>query len=320
MKKLLLPFFFCLSCFVSLAQPTLTSDKMLPFGSTYSLLPTEDFDKIDTTIKGANAVWDFSNMEASGPSDLNITIVNPASTPYASKFPDANYAFKEGPNLAYRYFDLSEGKMERVGNYAGGLFKTYNDPQIEYVFPLTLGSSNEDTWDNDASSFGGNYNLYCIGYGTLKLPGKTYENALMVRADVDETIIELTSYFWYSADNGVVLLQYVVGDGFFISTTARYIQDLVVSTGIANADFAEDVKYNNPVDDMLNLSFKRSTASIMEYSVINAIGEEVLSGNFAAASGDQQQLNLETASLNRGIYFLKVKAEGSSQTIKFVKN
>lgn len=319
MKALLLPFFFCLFHLIALAQPVLTSEKMLPFGSTYTMTPTKDSKKIDISIKGANAVWDFSNLEPSGEPAFNIEIVNPSSTPYASSFPDANYAYKEGPNLAYRYFNLTEDKMERVGAYYSQNYITYHDPQIEYVYPLTMGSSNEDTWGNSASSFGGNYNLKCIGYGKLILPGKSYENTLMVEVEADEVIAELTTYFWYSADNGAVLLQYVIGDGFFYGTTAHYVSNLELPTGIANINFAEDVKYNNPVTDNLHLSFKRSTTSNLKYSVINSLGNEVLRGNFPTASNEEQQLNLNTSSLNNGIYFLIVKAGETGQTFKFIK-
>src|SRR3990172_9848579 len=136
-------------------QPALLSDEMAPFGTVFKLKQIQNLNIIDTTIQGAGVTWDFTGL-TNDPFylDLIVTITDPAQTPYSSDFPNANYSYKEEPSTAYRYFYLDTSKMERIGSWSGGVLKTYNDPQVEYVFPLTLGVSNFDTWDNDQSSSG----------------------------------------------------------------------------------------------------------------------------------------------------------------------
>jgi len=132
-----------------IAQPTLTSNEMAPFGSSWTLTYTQNFSVMDTNIQGANATWNFTAVQPT-PTTLTINIVDPAQTPYGPSFPNANYAYVESPNTAYRYFNLTPAKMERVGSWSSIGLKIYNDPQIEYVYPLTMGSYSYDTWDNSS--------------------------------------------------------------------------------------------------------------------------------------------------------------------------
>ncbi|MGQ0826808.1 MAG: hypothetical protein ACT4ON_00280, partial [Bacteroidota bacterium] len=216
MKKFLHTFTFCFLFTLVQAQPTLLSTEMLPYGSVMTNKGIANLTVIDTTIQGAGAVWNFSALTANANPDFVVNIVNPSTTPYAASFPGSNYGYREvtGATTNYRYFSLTGTKMERVGSYVSNV-NLYNDPQVEYVFPLTLGTVNNDTWDNTNSSSGGTYDLKCIGSGTLTTPGGTF-NALMVRVHAVESFLDFYVYFWYSSDNGAILLTYVVGDGFFI--------------------------------------------------------------------------------------------------------
>jgi hypothetical protein len=321
MKKHLLSIIFCFLFLCAKSQLILNSNEMLPFGSVMTLTPVQDLTVIDTTIKGANAVWNFSGI-TNGGSNLTVTITNPALTPYGSSFPASNYAYAESPAIAYRYFTLNSAKMERVGSYSGTTLKTYSDPQIEYVFPLGLGTTNQDTWANDASSFGGNYNITCLGTGTLTLPGGAHYNALFVRADVSE-ITTFPTYFWYSADNGAVLLEYVAGDGIFYSPFGQSLTALTVATttGINNNNnkLAQSLKYNNPVQTECKVSFSSERSDDISYSLTNPMGEIIRSGNCEGSSNDHTLL-LDFNSLASGMYYLLLKSSDQSEIVKLVKN
>lgn len=298
------------------AQLTLTSGEMLPFNSSFTQLLAEDPAVVDTSIQGANAVWNFANLQPAASGSLTVNIVNPANTPYGSSFPAANYAYHEMPAGAYRYFTLSNSKMERVGSYSGGTLKTYSDPQIEYVFPLALGSSSYDTWANSGSSFGGTYSLRCIGTGTLTIPSGTYE-ALMVRVITEEGPFTILSYFWYDADNGSILLQYLEGDGFITSTFARYVTQVTLDT--KESAIFQNLAYNNPVEGQLNLRFDNPGNQAFTYRLYDINGRTV--GNGKLPNAAQVYLSEDMGALSAGLYYLTLSnADHSvSETIKLIK-
>ena len=165
-KSMKIIFTFILSLFSTTlinAQIVLNSNEMMGYGSSFTQKTVQDFTAIDTTTQGANVTWNFANLQPDNSiPDFSATIVNPASTPYGFNFPSSNYAYQESPTVAYRYFSKTSSKMERVGSWSNNNLKTYNDPQIEYVFPLQLGITNNDTWDNTGSTTGGTYDLTCM--------------------------------------------------------------------------------------------------------------------------------------------------------------
>jgi hypothetical protein len=300
------------------AQPVLISSEMAPFGSNWTLTYTQSFSVMDTTIQGANATWNFSGMQPSSNS-FTINIVDPALTPYAASFPNSNYAYHESPSVAYRYFHLNSNKMERVGSWTstGGL-RTYSDPQIEYVFPLTLGTYNHDTWHNSASSTGGIYELNCIGYGNLILPSGTYNDALMVRVYVEESFLSFYAYFWYSSSSGIVLVQYIAGDGFFIPQSLSYASSISLATNINSKDIFTNFHYTNPVTSDLSILFNKKTNEKIDYEVSNSIGQKILYGSIENNEGS---LHIQMDKLDSGLYFVTFREnqKSAAKTIKVVK-
>lgn len=324
MKRTLLPVLLALASPL-LAQPQLTSGEMLGFGSVMNFSYADNYAIIDTTIQGAGVTWDFSDLDAIGGQDFTMEIVDPVTTSHGDDFPEANYAYHEdyGSDDAYRYFILSDEQLERIGSYSGSV-NTYTNSQEEYIFPLEVGVSNIDTWDNTLSSFGGgDYNLTCVGSGTLILPDDTYEDALMVRVYLSEgDFIEVTAYFWYSSENGAILLTYYDGDGFWIGDSGIFLTSLdVVSEVEEENDPAVVMQYNNPVNDVLHIRFQSYTFIPLTYSVVNITGEIVANGTYDA-SASYESLDIPAAEFSAGIYHL-VFYDGSgkmfTEPLKFMK-
>lgn len=318
--KIQITFFLFCACTIALhAQPQLTSDEMLPFGSFMEFYYADNYAIIDTNIQGADVIWDFSDLDDISGEDLTVTIVDPAETAHGDDFPESNYAYHEeasGYN-GYRYFLLSAEQMERVGSYVGSL-NTFTNTQEEYIFPFELGTTNIDTWDNTASGFGGgDYNLSCIGYGTLILPDVAFNDALMVRVNLTEgDIIDIWDYIWYSSDNGAILLNYIDGDGFWVGDQAVYINNLNEFVGVEEIAFADEIKYNNPVTDQLQLSFSEQVEA-GEYFIINQLGQTISSGEINSGSLD---LHISTAELSNGIYSVVLTSGlNSASSVRFVK-
>ncbi len=154
MKKSTIALLSLLTPVCLFSQISLTKSEMLPINSSYTLKTATDYSLVDTTIQGENKVWDFSQLTVDPQgNELAITVKDPSKTAKASDFTNSNIAYYESPNDAYRYFKLTDSKMERVGSFAAQTLKTYDDPQIEYVFPLSYGSTSSDTWTNNISSF-----------------------------------------------------------------------------------------------------------------------------------------------------------------------
>lgn len=302
------------------AQPSLTSDEMLPFGSLMEFYYASNYAIVDTNIKGADVTWDFADFEDISGEDVSIEIKDPVETPQGDEFPGSNYCHHEifsGIN-AYRYFNLTTEKMERVGSYSSGTVTTFTDTQEEYIFPFELGVINFDTWDNTASGFGGgDYNLECVGYGTLILPDMTINDALMVRIHATEgDIIDIKIFTWYSSENGAILLQYVDGDGFWVGDKALYLTSLDVFTGIEESPITENIIYNNPVHDVLNIEFNKYYKN-GSYKIFNELGQEIKSEIINSASSQWQ---IPVADLPLGIYTVLISADGKQpEAIRIVK-
>jgi len=299
-----------------IGQTTLNSSEMLPFGSVMTLSMAEDYTLVDTVNQGQGVTWNFTNLTVDqSASNLVVEIVDPTNTPYGANFPVSNYAYSENGGSAYRYFDLSPSKMERVGSFSGGTVKTYSDPQVEYVFPFTYGVQNNDTWDNDASGSGGTYDLNCIGTGTLNLPGGSYQ-ALLVRVHSVESFVEFDVYFWYDADNGAILLQYVVGDGFFIGTFARFATDITL--GNSELESLGNLKYTNPVVDELSMSFNNTFGSNLKYNIIDISGR-IIDQGVPDLTTEEVKIVSDFSTLEKGMYIVTVLNSDSGEALKSIK-
>lgn len=316
MKKLLLLVTLAFCGIDDYAQPVLTRNKMPAPGSVVKYKYSNSFSRIDTTIKGANATWDFSSMVPNG--DLfEIAVLTPAQTPYGASFTNANYAYKETPT-AYSYFKITPEIMERVGSYRSAL-KTFSDPQTEYVFPLQMGTSSLDDWANSQSSFGGTYYFNCVGYGTLKLPGGVVHNNVLMVAVVITEIFDIPAYYWYSSENGATLLSYVVGDGIFISETVMYANEITNGNNALNEvkPFG-DVYYTNPVTNYLELHFPQDVVKNATYQIKNMEGRVV--GN-AGQFSTSAMASIDMSGLAKGLYLVELKDENGNaqQFLKVLK-
>ncbi len=323
-------FFFGLIVFLSsntlhAQEPALTRNKMMTFGSVTQLADVSEstINLIDITQTGENQLWDFSGVTNKNPDVVyTSTIERPIETPYYNDYPESNYVETEETfsnnvliNKRYSYYLLSDTQLERLGskNSETGESSVYSNPQTEYVFPLSYGITNEDTWNSTSSFLTGYANLECIGSGTLKLPNGVYENVLMVHIEIDNIFIVLDNYFWLS-ENGALLTAYYAISSIFSSNpeiNAMYATNTdIISSGLESVkSIVNNIQYNNPVQHTLELKMETNGVSDrFGLSISNTHGATVLASEFSSFSSENSAVNLDLSSLNPGIYFLSINS------------
>ncbi len=322
MKKIVILFCMAIAGSYAMAQPTLNSSALLNVGSSVTMQEVLNLSLIDTTVQGAGKTWDYGTLQIDPTgTPSTISYVTPSSTPSGTFFPSSNYCYIEtsGSESHTAYFILSSTKLQRIGSKGStsSTVKVYSDLQDEMMFPLSLSTKYHDTWANNASSFGGTLDFECLGYGTLKLPGNKTYSALLVRVVIDE-LFAIPVYFWYSADNGAVLLQYIAGDGFWVSESARYASSLtIVNTGVARATAAfENISYSNPVNSTFSVSLNGTKKTRADYEIMNALGEVVKTGVYDNES--RLRTDIDVSDLKPGIYFFNAQSI-SGQAVKGIK-
>ncbi len=299
------------------AQSVVSKSNFLPIGSKLSLsyADTSTFKYIDATLTGENQTWDFSKLiKTPNSNDLNLEIVDPKNTPYKDSFPTSNYGYKEtkGSAITYRYFNLSNDSLARLGSF-GTSFKKYYDPQVEFVFPLAYGTKHKDTWTNSASSFGGTYDLDCNGKGKLILPSGTHD-VLFVTVTANEGGFESEVYFWYDAKTGAVLAEVVSS---LFGTTVLFANSDV--TGIDEAKLV-DFTFNNPVNDQLKITFNSTfDNNKLQINIFNFKGQLVSSNSNTIITNNT--CLIATNELEKGIYLLTISENnGITRNLRFVKD
>lgn len=128
---------------------------------------------------------------------------------------------------------------------------------------------------------------------------------------IDEVTGQTTASHTYAAAGDYTVTATALG-----ATQATGTQTLTV-TGISNINFASELNmYPNPVNNFLNVDFALNANEDVELSVIAVDGKVIETLNFNNASVVNTKIN--TASINNGVYILKIKTENGISTQKFV--
>jgi len=88
-------------------------------------------------------------------------------------------------------------------------------------------------------------------------------------------------------------------------------------TGINNDTRNFDIRYNNPINNNLNIVFSEVKNNIVEITVTDALGKIMYTKSFTR--GYSGELNIETENWLSGFYFVTIKADLYSESIKIVK-
>jgi hypothetical protein len=337
MKKITL-FCFSLISFSLAAQVTLIQSQFPVAGSTFNL-NMSDTTGVLPGNSGTNVTWNYNALNSSFGIGIDSFLSVP-STPYGSNYPQSNLALHEtAPGTDYFvYYDVNSSWASRVGNADTVNQITYTNPANEFEFPLSYGTTGNDTYTATYSSQSGDVvhvhgtlTGNADGTGTLQLPSSTYTNTLRVHYTRDELDTVFTTsgnyadhlvfnyYLWYI--NGsyypILKMNFTFIDLGFTQMYRKYIGWRTPPLGIASAEPANNNLQIFP-DPASETIFIQSLPNVpATISLFDATGKLVRS--IETTSGNSE---MPVSDLTNGLYFLNVNFEnGKTETKKiFINN
>lgn len=349
-KNLLLAIPLLLGSLVALSQaPSLTTGNVPVAGDVFSYF-TAGTTNVTPGASGASQTWDFTTLSVTTttknesyqtPTSLD-DIANGADTVTCSRFfPNANIALYD---VFVLYFSAMNNQYINWGYVTPGLIiRPYSDIQILFTYPFTFNSSVNDNYSAQyKSNFGsgtevGVSSTVGDGWGTLKLPSKTYNNVLRVKyTDVfkdsatDGTITPIHNtvvYAWYDGVHKQPVLKITQEKGVTVSVLV-FSSGPNVGTGgntsvkdITSTENHFEVFPNPTTHQKSIISYNLKEKSDVTISLYNIIGVKVktlLSKQKLNTGNYSEEINVQD--LAKGLYIVNININGvSSQGKLFVE-
>jgi hypothetical protein len=314
--------------FTALKAQTITATGVNPtVGENYNRVLTSSFSEGGA---GTGQTWDISSISGSNSS---ATVVSASSTPNGASHAPANIAYDDGSNFSY--FKTSSGSFQFHG-IEGSASIIYSNPEDLLRFPFNYSDSYSDSW---VASFTSGLTFYRDGVttvtadasGTLITPNGTVTNVLrihMVQEYTDSAdlggspyIVDYINdqYFWYK-------------DGYHFPIASTYTltpSNSAPSTGGFYTDLNIGIKENsllsnkltltpNPANKFVKVDYDLVRNSVVDISIINIIGEDVLTFQSSEKLMGKNTSTLNLSGLDKGIYFVKVTAGSDRVTEKII--
>ena len=274
----------------------------------------------------------------------------PSATPYASKFLLATHA-QRGVQISggttstyYQFFRLKTDSMLSVGNalrtQSAGKDTTEFTWQInlDMLIPFTLGTS-FSTRDSIPIA-PGSYIIQrsinvCDAFGTLTMPGGTFQAIRKKQTNISQTIY---GGIPYSADTSVQFT-FITKEGYFADIAAKdknpgggtipitsITYQTVITTPAAIAGQGQTLpaepflaqNYPNPFNPSTTITYQLPSASAVTLNVYGVLGQEVARLVDGVRSAGTHTVRFDGSSLRSGVYFCRIQAGSSSDTKKLV--
>lgn len=328
MKKIYLLFLVIVFSTTTTKAQTLTSTGCVPVvGDVYNRVLTNSFSQGSS---GTGQTWNISTL--TGSSSI-ANVVSVGSTPNGANHPLSNIAFYDGSN--YTYYKTSSTAYQLYGLEVS-ISMVYSNPEDFMRYPFSYSNTYNDTW---AATFTsgvffyrkGSTTVTADGTGTLITPNGTISNVIRVHsvqiysdsADLGGSPYVITynndQYFWYKD-----------GIHFPLASTYNFTSSgSAPSSGGFYTDLPIGIKENlllsndviltpNPANERVMVSYLLEKNNTIKLSVINVIGEEVFVHQSSQNLMGKQSLNIDLKQFDKGIYFVKIQAEGESVTKKLI--
>lgn len=236
------------------------------------------------TTTGTGVTWNASGLtQQSGTPLVQFIYTNPSSTPYASLFPNSNYAQYDPALTAflnYEYYQLSPTAWENWGEYSPNTaHEIYSNSDKRLQFPFSYGNSFTDTYAKTnysnattvSSNQTGSRTVSFDGFGTLILPQGTFNNVGMIRELRTNSLgPNSTVVTWWDINNGKQLLYFSENNG---NVNVAYNSDNPLSTEEMNVTDAIQISPNPSNGNFIIAT--RETAPIEQIVVYNSLGQTI---------------------------------------------
>jgi hypothetical protein len=295
-----------------------------------------------TAPSGTAQTWNYANAFVIDDTNA-ISFVNPASTPYASNFPNATLASYDAPTDFANYF-ISTANGFYIDGFYDGMgtppFQNVNPNPDLLVFPVPFTYNN--TRNNNAKveviqSGTPSFKIVltivqqfvCDAYGTLTTPAFTNQQVIRVKLiqySVDTTYVDVlgngnwtyvssnppsdTSVTYTFARNSTLPIMmeiYAEPSAQTTSTGAAYYVSVLSGVNEITAGVKDVTAYPNPVSNGV-LKFRIDNTSASELSIYDLSGKAVYSTTVAGV----KSLTVYTSNLAAGSYIYKVTATDNS--------
>jgi hypothetical protein len=177
-----------------------------------------------------------------------------------------------------------------------------------------------------------NYSLIgrsSFGNQPFKVPVTIHGNTELKSGDsvVLEAAVGYVAYLWQDGKTSTRSLTVKKPGIYYVKALkhngdAGYSDSITItsSTSINNV-FKNNYQisiYPNPTDEDIMINFYSDCSQLINFSIYNILGKEILNNSFKVIKGDNIEM-LEIKSLSKGVYFMKLEASNFSKTIKIYK-
>jgi hypothetical protein len=251
---------------------------------------------------GTGVVWDLSAQGYTIVGSTTDSILDPAATPYAADFPDANIAVRLVDQFGY--YRATENEVLDLGMRlsAGSPSTVYTDPARVVQFPAAVGDVWTDQVVNGATTM--QWEITILAEGTIQLADRTIPDAVLVQRRIitGSTTVSIT---WYRRSNALVPLGNLLSNGTVIIRTP-----LDITTSVASVTEPAFMLAPNPADRMVVLTGTEGTP-LGVVRLLDATGRQV-----RVFPNVDDRLEIELNGLPNGSYWLRTN---SGRTFRFVK-
>jgi len=335
MKKNLLSIILLSLAITSFGQIIITNDDIAPVGTTvYMSNDTVPAAEIIPGDAGANKTWDFSNVKAQTTDTINLVL--PASTPYADKFPESNFAMTFSGDSMFLFMERNDDKLVRTGmaftlSEEDPMFWHFEPEDILLDFPVAYENSYTENYVIDYTIVSPQPGADSVrlksdvaketnidAWGSLTIPLGTFD-VLRQRVDeistdsifvklmgdwmfISETIDTNISYSWWTDD-------VAVGFSLFSISVVPASGDVDGSVSFMNSfpvgwfenNMIENSVFPNPVSNMLNIEFEEAQNG--ELIIMNQFGQLVGKENLSG----QSRVRFNMSALPAGLYLFTLR-------------
>lgn len=370
MKKTLLFIFTLLSFYVT-GQITVTNTSFPAVGDTLRTAVDGAPEGIQITGPGGNQMWDFSSLQGV----VAEAVIRPASEGMnADLFPNANLLFPIGDDgMGGESYATTNASSYQLTGYVGpdpanlGIIVRvpFSPPIIERRSPMNFFDVNNTEYailvafptdslpseitndlpivpDSIRLRVAANRTDVVDGWGTLTIPGGTYEVLREKRTEIRETIVEarvgigpfatwvdvteflgsdflgpdtLTTYLFVSNQEKENIAEVTVtndAEEAPISVTYKS-NDVITNVRYVNTGRADIFAYPNPAINNVRINFLNITPGNYTFRIFNILGKEVVNKKYNINGNRTVGIDIDT--LQKGTYLYNL-TDGRGKILK----